>query len=44
VHLFLVEFENLGLAPAIQLSFDNPALGKARTALAEVVKFVGERL
>jgi len=30
-----VEFENLGLAPAIQLSFDNPALNKARTALAE---------
>ena len=29
------EFENLGLAPAIQLSFDNPALNKARTALAE---------
>lgn len=30
-----VEFGNFGLAPAIQLSFDNPALGKARAALAE---------
>jgi acetylornithine deacetylase/succinyl-diaminopimelate desuccinylase-like protein len=30
-----VEFQNFGLAPALQLSFDNPALGKARTALAE---------
>ena len=30
-----VEFENLGLAPAIQLSFDNPALNKARTVLGE---------
>jgi len=30
-----VEFENFGLAPALQLSFDNPALNKARTALAE---------
>jgi acetylornithine deacetylase/succinyl-diaminopimelate desuccinylase-like protein len=30
-----VEFGNFGLAPAIQLSFDNPALTKARTVLAE---------
>jgi acetylornithine deacetylase/succinyl-diaminopimelate desuccinylase-like protein len=30
-----VEFGNFGLAPAIQLSYDNPALNKARTALAE---------
>jgi acetylornithine deacetylase/succinyl-diaminopimelate desuccinylase-like protein len=30
-----VEFENLGLAPAIQLSFDNPALNKARAVLGE---------
>jgi acetylornithine deacetylase/succinyl-diaminopimelate desuccinylase-like protein len=30
-----VEFANHGLAPAIQLSYDNPALNKARTALAE---------
>ena len=30
-----VEFENFGLAPALQLSFDNPALNKARTALSE---------
>jgi len=30
-----VEFANFGLAPAIQLSFDNPALGKARAALAQ---------
>jgi acetylornithine deacetylase/succinyl-diaminopimelate desuccinylase-like protein len=30
-----VEFQNFGLAPALQLSFDNPALNKARTALAE---------
>lgn len=30
-----VEFENFGLAPALQLSFDNPALNKARTALAD---------
>jgi acetylornithine deacetylase/succinyl-diaminopimelate desuccinylase-like protein len=30
-----VEFGNFGLAPAIQLSFDNPALAKARAVLAE---------
>ena len=30
-----VEFANFGLAPPLQLSFDNPALDKARTALAE---------
>jgi acetylornithine deacetylase/succinyl-diaminopimelate desuccinylase-like protein len=30
-----VEFGNFGLAPPLQLSFDNPALNKARTALAE---------
>ncbi len=30
-----VEFGNFGLAPAVQLSFDNPALNKARAALAE---------
>jgi acetylornithine deacetylase/succinyl-diaminopimelate desuccinylase-like protein len=30
-----VEFQNFGLAPALQLSFDNPALNKARLALAE---------
>ena len=30
-----VEFQNFGLAPALQLSFDNPALNKARAALAE---------
>ncbi len=30
-----VEFGNFGLAPPIQLSFDNPALEKARTALTE---------
>ncbi len=30
-----VEFGNFGLAPPIQLSFDNPALNKARTALGE---------
>ena len=30
-----VEFQNFGLAPALQLSFDNPALNRARTALAE---------
>jgi len=30
-----VEFGNFGLAPPIQLSFDNPALTKARTVLAE---------
>jgi acetylornithine deacetylase/succinyl-diaminopimelate desuccinylase-like protein len=30
-----VEFQNFGLAPALQLSFDNPALNKARTALAD---------
>jgi len=30
-----VEFTNFGLAPALQLSFDNPALTKARTVLAE---------
>ncbi|HYC17370.1 MAG TPA: M20/M25/M40 family metallo-hydrolase [Pseudolabrys sp.] len=30
-----VEFGNFGLAPPIQLSFDNPALNKARTVLAE---------
>src|SRR5690606_250336 len=29
------EFANFGLAPALQLSFDNPALGKARKVLAE---------
>ena len=30
-----VEFGNFALAPAIQLSFDNPALTKARSVLAE---------
>jgi acetylornithine deacetylase/succinyl-diaminopimelate desuccinylase-like protein len=30
-----VEFSNFGLAPALQLSFDNPALAKARKVLAE---------
>jgi acetylornithine deacetylase/succinyl-diaminopimelate desuccinylase-like protein len=30
-----VEFGNFGLAPPLQLSFDNPALNKARTVLAE---------
>ncbi len=30
-----VEFGNFGVAPPIQLSYDNPALGKARKALAE---------
>ena len=30
-----VEFESFSLAPALQLSFDNPALNKARTVLAE---------
>jgi acetylornithine deacetylase/succinyl-diaminopimelate desuccinylase-like protein len=30
-----VEFGNFGLAPPLQLSFDNPALTKARTVLAE---------
>jgi acetylornithine deacetylase/succinyl-diaminopimelate desuccinylase-like protein len=30
-----VEFGNHGLAPAIQLSYDNPALNKARNALAD---------
>ena len=30
-----VEFGNFGLAPAIQLSFDSPALNKARSVLAE---------
>lgn len=30
-----VEFGNFGLAPPLQLSFTNPALDKARTALAE---------
>ena len=30
-----VEFGNFGLAPPIQLSFENPALNKARAALAE---------
>ncbi len=30
-----VEFGNFGLAPAIQLSFDNPALTKARVVLAD---------
>lgn len=29
------EFANFGLAPALQLSFDNPALTKARKVLAE---------
>jgi acetylornithine deacetylase/succinyl-diaminopimelate desuccinylase-like protein len=29
-----VEFNNFGLAPPIQLSYDNPAVVKARTALA----------
>lgn len=29
------EFANFGLAPALQLSFDNPALTKARRVLAE---------
>jgi acetylornithine deacetylase/succinyl-diaminopimelate desuccinylase-like protein len=30
-----VEFANFGLAPPLQLSFDNPALGKARNVLAQ---------
>jgi acetylornithine deacetylase/succinyl-diaminopimelate desuccinylase-like protein len=30
-----VEFGNFSSAPAIEVSFDNPALGKARAALAE---------
>jgi acetylornithine deacetylase/succinyl-diaminopimelate desuccinylase-like protein len=30
-----VEFGNFGLAPPLQLSYDNPALNKARTVLAE---------
>ncbi len=30
-----VEFANFGLAPPLQLSFDNPALNKARAVLAE---------
>ena len=30
-----VAFANFGLAPALQLSFDSPALTKARTVLAE---------
>ncbi len=30
-----VEFANFGLAPPLQLSFDNPALTKARAVLAE---------
>jgi acetylornithine deacetylase/succinyl-diaminopimelate desuccinylase-like protein len=30
-----VEFGNFGLAPPLQLSFDNPALGKARAVLAD---------
>jgi acetylornithine deacetylase/succinyl-diaminopimelate desuccinylase-like protein len=30
-----VEFGNFGLAGPLQLSFDSPALNKARTALAE---------
>ena len=30
-----VAFANFGLAPPLQLSFDNPALTKARTVLAE---------
>jgi len=30
-----VEFGNFGLAPPLQLSFDNPALNKARQVLAE---------
>jgi acetylornithine deacetylase/succinyl-diaminopimelate desuccinylase-like protein len=30
-----VEFANFGLAPPLQLSFDNPALTKARSVLAE---------
>src|SRR5437016_5684451 len=30
-----VEFGNFALAPALQLSFDNPALAKARAVLAE---------
>jgi len=30
-----VEFGNFGLAPPLQLSFDNPALNKARAVLAE---------
>ena len=30
-----VEFGNFGLAPPLQLSFDNPALNKARAALAQ---------
>jgi acetylornithine deacetylase/succinyl-diaminopimelate desuccinylase-like protein len=30
-----VEFSNFGLAPPLQLSFDNPALGKARSVLAQ---------
>lgn len=29
------EFKNFGVAPALQLSFDNPALAKARKVLAE---------
>ncbi len=29
------DFKNFGLAPALQLSFDNPALTKARAVLAE---------
>jgi acetylornithine deacetylase/succinyl-diaminopimelate desuccinylase-like protein len=30
-----VEFSSFGLAPPLQLSFDNPALNKARAVLAE---------
>ena len=30
-----VDFANFGLAPPLQLSFDNPALGKARSVLAQ---------
>jgi acetylornithine deacetylase/succinyl-diaminopimelate desuccinylase-like protein len=30
-----VEFGNFGCNPAFEVAFDNPALGKARTALAE---------
>jgi acetylornithine deacetylase/succinyl-diaminopimelate desuccinylase-like protein len=30
-----VEFGNFGLAPPLQLSFDNPALNKARAVLAD---------
>jgi acetylornithine deacetylase/succinyl-diaminopimelate desuccinylase-like protein len=30
-----VEFGNFGLAPPLQLSFDNPALNKARDVLAQ---------